>query len=281
MGSGPQPIPVRCPSCLGACVATGCPMTLPAAAFRYPRRCRGLLYCAPQERGSKPGPPQCGVVCFCRGERPLALLPRDWLQGYRLYNCDPRPHVIPTIPHQCHFGHPPSVISSAARNLGPKTKISQSPPLTFVRGRLLRNDKGVDSVANKEGGSHHTFAHPRRCRGLLYDAPQERGSKPRSPGCGRNGFVGASSRSPFYPGIGCTAPDSLCWFPKINGNSIVVRLIDFYELRLPRRLRLLAMTMLSCVSLRAKRRNLVTSWENDYIPSPGLRPPSPAGRGLG
>ena len=43
------------------------------------------------------------------------------------------------------------------------------------------------------------------------------------------------------------------------------RLIDFYELRLPRRLRLLAMTMFSCVSLRAKRSNLVTTCENDYI----------------
>jgi hypothetical protein len=94
-------------------------------------------------------------------------------------------------------------------------------------------------------------------------------------------FVGTSGRSPFFPGICCTAPDSLYWFPTINANSIVVRLIDFYELRLPRRLRLLAMTMLSCVSLRAKRRNLVTTCENDYIPSPGLRPPSPPGRGLG
>jgi hypothetical protein len=56
----------------------------------------------------------------------------------------------------------------------------------------------------------------------------------------------------------------LYWFPKINANSIVVRLIDFYELRLPRRLRLLAMTMFSCVSLRAKRSNLVITCENDY-----------------
>jgi hypothetical protein len=45
----------------------------------------------------------------------------------------------------------------------------------------------------------------------------------------------------------------------------VVRLIDFYELRLPRRLRLLAMTMFSCVSLRAKRSNLVITCENDYM----------------
>jgi hypothetical protein len=44
----------------------------------------------------------------------------------------------------------------------------------------------------------------------------------------------------------------------------VVRLIDFYELRLPRRLRLLAMTMFSCVSLRAKRSNLVITCENNY-----------------
>ena len=57
----------------------------------------------------------------------------------------------------------------------------------------------------------------------------------------------------------------LCWFPKINANSIVVRLIDFQEFRLPRRLRLLAMTMSSCVSLRAKRSNLVITFENDYI----------------
>jgi hypothetical protein len=55
-------------------------------------------------------------------------------------------------------------------------------------------------------------------------------------------------------------------FPKINANSIVVRLIDSYELRLPRRLRLLAMTMFSCVSLRAKRSNLVITCENDYNP---------------
>jgi hypothetical protein len=53
-------------------------------------------------------------------------------------------------------------------------------------------------------------------------------------------------------------------FPKINANSIVVRLIDFYELRLPRRLRLLAMTMFSCVSLRAKRSNLVITCESDH-----------------
>ena len=57
----------------------------------------------------------------------------------------------------------------------------------------------------------------------------------------------------------------LYWFPKINANSIVVRLIDLYELILPRRLRLLAMTMFSCVSLRAKRSNLVITCENDYI----------------
>jgi len=44
----------------------------------------------------------------------------------------------------------------------------------------------------------------------------------------------------------------------------VVRLIDFYELRLPRRLWPLAMTMFSCVSLRAKRSNLVITCENDY-----------------
>ena len=56
----------------------------------------------------------------------------------------------------------------------------------------------------------------------------------------------------------------LYWFPKINANSIVVRLIDFCELRLPRRLRLLAMTMFYCVSLPAKRSNLVITCENDY-----------------
>jgi|GEM_PF-3674521 len=60
-------------------------------------------------------------------------------------------------------------------------------------------------------------------------------------------------------------PDSqIYWFPKINANSIVVRFIDFYELRLPRRLRLLAMTMFSCVSFRAKRSNLVITCESDY-----------------
>ena len=107
---------------------------------------------------------------------------------------------------------------------------------------------------------------PRRSGAQDHDHPNE----------ALNAFVGASGCSPFFPGIGGTAPDSLYWFPKINANSIVVRLIDFYELRLPRRLRLLAMTMLSCVSLRAKRRNLVTTWENDYIPSPQ---PSPRGRG--
>ena len=94
----------------------------------------------------------------------------------------------PRIPHQCHFGASPSVISSAARNLGQKTKISQSQPLTFVRGWLLRNDKGLDSVANKKGVSHHTTPYPRRCRGLLYCAPQERGSKPRIRPCGVERF---------------------------------------------------------------------------------------------
>jgi hypothetical protein len=86
--------------------------------------------------------------------------------------------VMPRIPHQCHFGHPPSVISSAARNLEPKAKISQSQPLTFVRGWLLRNDRGLDLVASKKGVSHYT--HPRRCRGLLSTAPQERGFKPKN-----------------------------------------------------------------------------------------------------
>ena len=57
----------------------------------------------------------------------------------------------------------------------------------------------------------------------------------------------------------------LSWFPKINANPIVVRLIDLYELRLPRRLRLLAMTVFSCVSLRAKRSNVVMTCKNDYI----------------
>gem|GEM_PF-2144665 len=61
------------------------------------------------------------------------------------------------------------------------------------------------------------------------------------------------------------AVDASYWFPKINANFIVVRLIDFYELRLPRRLRLLAMIMFSCVSLRATRSNLVITCENDYI----------------
>ena len=142
----------------------------------YPRRCRGLLYPAPQERGSRPRSPQRGVECFCRGERLLALLPRHLLHRARF--------VIPRIPPSMSFRASPSVISSAARNLRPKTKISQSPPLAFVRGRLLRNDNGLDSVANKEGGSHHTFAHPRRCRGLLYCAPLVRGSKARPPQCG-------------------------------------------------------------------------------------------------
>jgi len=66
-------------------------------------------YCIAPRRSGAPNQriPPCGVEWFCRGEQPLALLPRDWLQGYRLCNCDPRPHVIPTIPHQCHFGHPP------------------------------------------------------------------------------------------------------------------------------------------------------------------------------
>jgi hypothetical protein len=72
----------------------------------------------------------------------------------------------PRIPHQCHFGRSPSVISSAARNLGQKTKISQSQPLTFVRGRHLRNDNGLDAIPRKE-----VFAdaspHPRRRRALL------------------------------------------------------------------------------------------------------------------
>ncbi|MGB9616508.1 MAG: hypothetical protein ACPL7J_04240, partial [Desulfomonilaceae bacterium] len=60
------------------------------------------------------------------------------------------PHVIPSIPRchfehptPCHFGYSLSVISSAARNLEPNAKISLSPPLTFVRVRLHRNDKGV------------------------------------------------------------------------------------------------------------------------------------------
>ncbi len=35
-----------------------------------------------------------------------------------------------------------SVISSAARNLGPKTKISQSPPLASFESVSFRNDNG-------------------------------------------------------------------------------------------------------------------------------------------
>jgi hypothetical protein len=61
----------------------------------YPRRCRGLLYAAPQERGSKPRSPQCGVECFCRGERLLALLPRHLLHRARF--------VILVPENKCEF----------------------------------------------------------------------------------------------------------------------------------------------------------------------------------
>ena len=179
------------------------------------------------------------------------------------------------------FRASPSVISSAARNLGQKTKISPSQPLAFVRGRLLRNDNGLDSVANESGVSHHTFPYPRRCRGLLSTAPQERGSRPRSPQRGVECFCRGERLLALLPRICCAAPDSLYWFPKINANSKVVRLIDFYELRLPCRLRLLAMTMLSCVSLRAKRRNVVTTCENDIYPHPASGHPLPLGEGWG
>ena len=85
----------------------------------------------------------------------------------------------PRIPHQCHFGHPPSVISSAARNLRQKTKISQSQPLTFVRGRLLRNDNGwMPSQTKKVFRTSRTHG---VAVGYHNTAPQERGSKPRSP----------------------------------------------------------------------------------------------------
>ena len=40
------------------------------------------------------------------------------------------------------FRAPFPVISSEARNLSLGEKISQSPPLTFVGERLLRNDRG-------------------------------------------------------------------------------------------------------------------------------------------
>jgi len=45
-----------------------------------------------------------------------------------------------------------AVISSEARNLMPGAKISQSPPLTFVRRRLLRNDKGWTCADASMGG---------------------------------------------------------------------------------------------------------------------------------
>ena len=111
---------------------------------------------------------------FCRGERPLALLPRDWLQGYRLCNCDPRPHVIPTIPHQCHFGHPPLSFRAQREILARKARfLSRSLSHLFEAGSFEMTRGRVPSHTNRF--LPRAVPYPRRCRGLLYCAPQERG----------------------------------------------------------------------------------------------------------
>ena len=118
-------------------------------ALLYPGRCPGLLYDAPQERGSKPKNAPYGVEWFCKGERLLALLPRGFVPRYPVRHC---PHT------------PINVISSEARNLALGIKISQSPPLTFVRGWLLRNDR------------------PQRSRVWVWCAQPNRRHTPKAPG---------------------------------------------------------------------------------------------------
>jgi len=53
-------------------------------------------------------------------------------------------HVISSVP-SLSFRAPLPVISSEARNLEPKAKISQSQPLTFVRGRSFEMTRGISS----------------------------------------------------------------------------------------------------------------------------------------
>jgi hypothetical protein len=258
------PIPVRCPSCQIAMRPRHGPRHYTTAAFPYPRRCRGLLSDRPARAGLE-----------------TTITPM-WRNGFvGASGCWPFfPGMYCTAPIR-HGAHYQSMSFRAQREIFVRKPrfLSRSLSPSFEAGSFEMTRVGC---RRRQKGCFATTHEPTALPWAIITPPRKSGARNHDhPNVALNAFVGASGCSPFFPGICCTAPDSLYWFPKINANSIVVRLIDFYELRLPRRLRLLAMTMLSCVSLRAKRRNLVTTCENDYIPSPGLRPPSPAGRGLG
>ena len=114
----------------------------------------------------------------------------------------------PRISHQCHFDHPPSVISSAARNLGQKTKIPHSQPLTFVRGWLLGNDNGSGTDADKRGGPT-TRSHTHGVAVGYCIAPRRSGAQnQRIPQCGVQWFCRGERLLALLPrdwlqGIGC------------------------------------------------------------------------------
>jgi len=147
-------------------------------------------YPAPRRSGAQdPRTPPCGVEWYCRGERLLALLPRDLLQLTGYVIAIHAPHTIPRIPNQCHFEQPPSVISSEARNLEPKAKISQSQPLTFVRASLLRNDKGV-GFRRRQRGRCRRVPIPRALPWAIVSRPAGAGLKTRSSRCGRQRWRG-------------------------------------------------------------------------------------------
>jgi hypothetical protein len=113
--------------------------------FPYPRRCRGLLSTAPQERGSKPPSSQ-----------------RDAHNVVGASGCSPFfPGICCTVFDSSLCAFPINVISSAARNLAPNAKISQSQPLASVRGWLLRNDKAAADAASPPGlASTNRFGKP-------------------------------------------------------------------------------------------------------------------------
>ena len=151
------------------------------ANVAFPRRCRGLLSCAPQERGSKYRHPD--VVAKDVGARRAS----PFVPGIRCampdasfrpsqgvissvflpWHCAPSPPCHSERFQPCHF-------ERSEKSCPKKAKISQSLTLTCVRGQLLRNDMGS---ALMPGLRFSHVAFPRRCRGLLSCAPQERGSK--------------------------------------------------------------------------------------------------------
>ena len=97
------------------------------------------------------------------------------------------PGICSTVPGPSLPAYRINVISSEARNLGRKTKISQSPPLTFVRGWLLRNDECATSVGAKGiiGSGHAVHGAsplPRKRRQPVESA--DINDRPEIPPCG-------------------------------------------------------------------------------------------------